>query len=203
VAVAPHLQGRQAGRQCQARQGQAEMMRRAGAAGRRHTRRATVAEAGEEACMLPTHLWQIQPGQGLLGQQLHGVPLQSLLHRLHHSVYLGDSQQGQALQLGRTPVPLQPSPGSKRQKQGQDDAQTGRQAGGQAAGQAEGSAPGTAWSWQAARQPAAGAHLRHAAGHQQPLACLAPCAQACVHGRLAGALDGAGVQQPQVCAVTL
>lgn len=45
--------------------------------------------------------------------------------------------------------------------------------------------------------------LRHAARHQQRLAGLPPLAQQGVHGALAGALHGAGVDEPQVGRVAL
>jgi len=53
-----------------------------------------------------SHLWQVQSGQRLFGQQLYCVPLQCLLHRLRHTVNLGHTQQRQAPQLWSTAVAL-------------------------------------------------------------------------------------------------
>ena len=203
MAVAPHLQGRQAGRQCQARSGQADVRRHAGAAAWNTRGRATApAETRADACLPTPTFGKSSLGRAFLASSCTVCPFKvSSTASTTLSIWVTPSRDKPCSSAARrSPC----SAGSERQRQGQDDAQAGRQAGGQAvrrAGRGKRS-----WNRLVVANSAAacsGAHLRHAAGHQQPLACLAPCAQACVHGRLAGALDGAGVEQPQVCAVTL
>jgi hypothetical protein len=55
-------------------------------------------------------LGQVQAGQRLLGQHLHPVAAQRLLHRLHDAVDLRDAQQRRALQLGGAAVALRQAP---------------------------------------------------------------------------------------------
>mmetsp|Transcript_14506 Transcript_14506/g.41330 ORF Transcript_14506/g.41330 Transcript_14506/m.41330 type:complete len:336 (+) Transcript_14506:3866-4873(+) len=63
-----------------------------------------------DVLVLP-HLGEVQPGQGLLGQQLHRVPLKRLLHRLHDPVDLRNPKQAYPLQSLDLLVPLRHAPG--------------------------------------------------------------------------------------------